>query len=266
MYRELILGPVRRIRRRRQMQQAAAGWSTDVAGWAQDQLGFAADAIQRDLLQASEKRLILNCTRQWGKSTVTAVKVVHRAYFEPGSLIVVISPSLRQSGEFVDKADEFLSKLGIKAKGDGHNAVSRVLPNGSRIVGLPGTEGTIRGYSAASLVVIDEASRVSDEQYKAVMPMLAVRDGGLWLMSTPRGKRGFFYRVWANDGEEWKKVIVPATECPRIRPEFLEWQKTEMGEDWFGQEYLCQFVDVEDTLFDRDVLTQAVRSDVRPLF
>jgi hypothetical protein len=49
----------------------------------------------------------------------------------------------------------------------------------------------VRKFSAASLMLIDEAARVSDEMYKAVRPMLAVGDGNLWLMSTPFGKGSF---------------------------------------------------------------------------
>jgi hypothetical protein len=52
-------------------------------------------------------------------------------------------------------------------------------------VGLPGTEATIRGFSAVSLLLVDEAARCSDELYLAIRPMLAVSDGTLWLMSTP---------------------------------------------------------------------------------
>ena len=47
------------------------------------------------------------------------------------------------------------------------------LANGSRIIALPGTEKTIRGYAAADLVVIDEAARVEDDLLTAVRPMLA---------------------------------------------------------------------------------------------
>jgi hypothetical protein len=66
-----------------------------------------------------------------------------------GELTVVVSPTARQSAEFVKKAKDFLPALGMKPRGDGNNRTSLVLPNGSRMVGLPGTEGTIRGYSAA---------------------------------------------------------------------------------------------------------------------
>jgi hypothetical protein len=90
-------------------------------------------------------------------------------------------------------------RLGIVPRGDGDNETSLLFPNGSRIVGLPGTEATVRGFSAVSLLLIDEAARVEDELYKMLRPMLAVGDGDLWLMSTPCGKRGFFYDVWAHE-------------------------------------------------------------------
>ena len=128
-------------------------------------------------------------------------------------------------------------------------------PNGSRIVGLPGTERTVRGFSAVSLLLVDEASRVEDDLYRAVRPMLAVGDGDLWLMSTPHGKRGFYYSEWAYGGEEWRRVKAPATECERIRPEFLEEERRTQGERWFRQEYMCEFTEEEDGVFrDEDVL------------
>jgi hypothetical protein len=209
--------------------------------------------------------VIVNCSRQWGKSTVTAVKAVHTAHSQPGSLTVVVSPSGRQSAEFVRKAGGFLRKLGIRPKGDGDNEISLALPKGSRIVGLPGTEGTVRGF-AATLLVIDEAARVSEEQYRAVTPMLAVQNGDLWLLSTPRGKRGFFWEVWSKGGPQWRKVSVPATVCARISEEFLAGERESMGERYFGQEYLCEFVDVENALFDREVVMEARDGEVRRLW
>ena len=68
-----------------------------------------------------------------------------------GSLTVVVSPSARQSGESLRKATGFVRQLGIRPKGDGDNELSLELPNGARIVGLLGTEATVRGFSAVSM-------------------------------------------------------------------------------------------------------------------
>jgi hypothetical protein len=144
------------------------------------------------------------------------------------SLVLVASPSAMQSNELVQKAKVMLGRLGMRTRGDGSGRVSAVLPNGSRIVGLPDMEDTIRGHSAVSLMLIDEAARLKDETYLAMRPMLAVGKGDLWLMSTPFGKRGFFHQAWEHGGDGWFRMSVPVTECPRIEKDFLEGS----GQQW----------------------------------
>jgi hypothetical protein len=238
----------------------------DAVQFARARLAFVPDSLQAKVLDGTIGRGLLNCTRQWGKSTVTAVKAVHRAYTDPGSLIVVLSPSSRQSAEFVRKAAGFVRKLGIKPRGDGDNETSLLLPNGSRIVGLPGVEATVRGFSAVGLLLIDEASRVPDELYKAVRPMLATGGGDLWLMSTPNGKRGFFYDAWTRGGPKWTRVRVPATQCARISPKFLEDERRAMGDRWFRQEYLCEFGEAEDGVFREESIERLKDGAVTPLY
>ena len=236
----------------------------DAAEFARRWLGFEPDTQQAEVLRSTSRQAILNCTRQWGKSTVGAAKAVHRAYTLAGCLVLVASPGERQSREFLRKAAGMLHTLGIPVRGDGDNAISLLLPNGSRIVGLPGTEGTVRGFSAVSMMLIDEASRVEDAMYKALRPMLAVSDGDLWLMSTPYGKRGFFYDVWAY-ATDWEKHSVKAVDCPRIRREFLERERGALGPAWFAQEYLCEFTESGSGVFDRDAVERALDHSVPAL-
>ncbi len=236
-----------------------------IAEW-EEWLGFEPDVMQGALLRQDARRLLLNCTRQWGKSTITAAKAVARAQERPGSLTLVVSPSARQSGEFLRKAAAIVRRMGIRPRGDGDNEISLLLPNGSRLVGLPGTEATVRGFSAVSLMLIDEAARVSDEMYKAVRPMLAVGDGDLWLMSTPFGKRGFFFEEWTKGGVLWERVAVPATQCARIMSSFLEEERRSLGDRWFRQEYLCEFLEADDVMFRRAMVERAFSTDIRPLF
>lgn len=238
----------------------------DPATFARERLGFEPDERQAAVLRSTAKRGILNCSRQWGKSTVAAAKAVHRAHTRAKSLVLVASPSERQSAAFLRKAAEMARTLGIAPRGDGDNETSLLFPNGSRIVGLPGTEATVRGFSAVSLLLIDEASRVEDSMYKALLPMLAVGNGDLWLMSTPCGKQGFFYEAWEYAGPEWEKVTVPATECPRISQKFLDEQLEQMGPAWFEQEFLCGFVENGMSVFGRDLVERALDDQVKPLF
>ena len=78
--------------------------ASDPVEFARERLGFEPDEAQAAVLRSGARRLVLNCTRQWGKSTLTAAKAVHRAWTEAGSTVLVTSPSERQSAELVRKA------------------------------------------------------------------------------------------------------------------------------------------------------------------
>jgi len=237
----------------------------DPVSFARSHLDFSPDSHQTRVLDSSIRRGILNCCRQWGKSTTTAVKAVHHAFTQSDSLTLVLSPSARQSAEFLRKVEKFIKKLDIQPRGDGDNEISLLLPNGSRIVGLPSAEDTIRGFSGVSLLLIDEASRVPDDLYRAVRPMLATSDGSLWLLSTPNGKQGFFHQEWLNLDTAWTKIAVPATECPRIPKKFLDEERTTLGDQWFRQEYLCEFTSAEGSLFSEEMLLACIDPDLEPL-
>jgi hypothetical protein len=62
------------------------------------------------------------------------------------------------------------------------------------------------------------------------------------------------------------RVRVPATECSRISSAFLEDERRTMGEAWFAQEYLCEFVEGNDALFRDADLEACLRTDVPALF
>jgi hypothetical protein len=237
----------------------------DVLSFVRSRLGFFPDLRQAEILESTASQGILNCSRQWGKSTVSVAKALHRAYSMPGCLVLVASPGERQSAEWMRKARGMAYGLGSALRGDGDNKISLVLPNGSRIVGLPGQDATVRGFSAVSMLLIDEASRVEESLYKALRPMLAVSDGDLWLMSTPYGRRGFFYEAWEHGGVDWFRVHGPATECPRISRAFLEKERGAMGALSFRQEYLGEFVDSGSSLFERGLVEAALDESVLPL-
>lgn len=222
------------------------------------------DPEQARLLKLDPRRCILNCTRQWGKSTITAAKAVHKALSEPKSLTVALSPSARQSAEFVLKARNFLQSIGISTKSDGHNEISILLPNRSRIIGLPSSQDKIRGFSAVSLLLIDEAARVEDTLYSTVRPMLAASDGQLWLMSTPAGRSGFFFREWSSPAQDWMRLSIPASDCPRIGKRFLDEERRSLSPHTFRQEYGCEFLDPEDAVFPSALLEEAF-TDAPPL-
>ncbi len=223
--------------------------------------GLYPDRWQRNVLRSVAPRVLINASRQSGKSTTVAALTLHTALYQPKSLSLVLSPGERQSKEFLRKAVGLYRALDRPVPSDAENKLELELSNGSRIVALPGNEGTIRGYSGVNLLVVDEASRVPDALYVAVRPMLAVSGGRLVALSTPFGTRGWWYEAWESKAD-WERTKITALECPRISAEFLEEERTTLGEWWYLQEYFCTFMDAQSAAFRSEDIARAFAEEI----
>lgn len=226
--------------------------------------GIQADPWQRDVLRSPSRQLLLCCSRQAGKSTVTAALATHTALYQPGSLVLLFGPGQRQAQELFRKVAGFYRIAGT-VDPEAESSQRLELPNGSRIVALPGNPETVRGYSAPALVVIDEAAFTDNELAFAVRPMLATSGGRFLALSTPFGRRGWFYDAWDGGGDDWQRVKVTAHDCPRITPAFLASERRNLPAHRFASEYECRFVDDETSVFPSDLVAQAVTHDVAPI-
>ena len=124
----------------------------------------------------------------------------------------------------------------------------------------------MRGFSAVSLLLVDEASRVSDELYLAIRPMLAVSDGDVvadehavrearvLLRDVGARRTGMGAGAGAGDGVQ-----------PDSGKAFLEEERATMGERWFRQEYLCEFDDTVSGVFARELVESAITDEIKPL-
>jgi hypothetical protein len=234
-----------------------------------EELGIVPDTWQEEFLRSSSDRVLLNCSRQSGKSTMSAVIALHRALYYPGSLVLCLAPALRQSQELFGKIAGFYRDLDRPVAPQGERKLSLELENGSRIITLPGSEKTIRGYSGVTLLLLDEASRVDDGLYYAIRPMLAVSGGSLVMLTTPYGKRGVFYEEWisgAGSSAGWERFEVPASQCPRIPKTFLREEEESLPPFIYRQEYCYSFEETEDQVFTTDMIDRAVTDEVQPLF
>lgn len=229
-------------------------------------MGLTPDHWQRVAFESTSRKLLFNCCRQSGKSTTAAVLAVHEAAYRPGALALMLAPSLRQSGELFRKCLQLLKGADLDLPPIiAESALRCELGNGSRIIALPGSEATTRGYSAATLVVIDEAARVDDALIAAVRPALATTNGRLIAMSTPAGRRGWFYLEWTS-GAGWERTSITADECPRISREFLEDERRSLGPHVFSAEYEGVFHDPDSSVFSTALIEAALTEDVAPLW
>jgi hypothetical protein len=228
--------------------------------------GLSPDPWQAELLRSASRQILLLCARQSGKSTTAAALALLTALLEAPALVLLLSPTLRQSGElFRDKVLRLYGALGRPVPVVQESALQMGLANGSRIIGLPGDEETIRGYSGVALLVVDEAARVADELYYGVRPMLAVSGGRLIALSTPWGRRGWFWEAYEKE-TDWHKFTVTADQSPRVA-EFMRQEIAKgMPQRYVDQEFRCVFNDPIDSVFRSADIEALVHPEMKPAF
>jgi hypothetical protein len=229
---------------------------------------------------------------------VSGIPLEMRKIFGPG-LSLILASSERQSKLDIEKVLEYLNQdpeIYINNQGADHV----VLGDSSKMTALPATEKTVRGHSSPIVIILDEAARIPDElYYGGVRPMLTENPlCVLVMLSTGWGKRGAFYETWNDpvEEEDWLRVevrapwdiargeLVPAMPeaeyralraregihafySPRHRnKKLLTAELKTVGERWFRQEYLCEFVDTLGGFFDMEAVRASFDPTVTPLF
>jgi hypothetical protein len=214
------------------------------------------DDWQVSTLTSQHPRKILCCGRQTGKSTVGAVLAVHKVLTRPGSTVLVVAPGERQAKLLFSKAARLYRQAGYPLPAHSERRTGLELSNGSVIEALPAVERTTRGYSV-DLLVVDEAAAVPDMDYHGILPALIATQGEQVLLSTPRGKRGFFHELW-HSGDDWQRVMVRSDEVGRIREEDLEVFRQTMPEAFYRQELECAWLDTQGGLFSYEDIESAL--------
>jgi hypothetical protein len=173
---------------------------------------------------------------------------------------IIVSPSLKQSTEICTRARSGLRRLGVTLAQDSTSMLR--LPNGSRILSLPGTARSVRGWTAA-LLILDEAAFIEHETFVAARALVAT-GGRIVVQSTPADESGDFYELVTADDPEWARYTVRSDEVPTIGAAFLEAERRALGPDAYSTEYQCQFGKAGATLFTAERIADLILPEETP--
>jgi hypothetical protein len=213
-------------------------YAIDPALWVKRTIGAVPTDWQVEFLRAPRgASLAVLTARQIGKTTVAAWAIAHFMVYHPGSLSVVACPAQRQSAYAIRLVKETLLNLGLKLKVD--NVYVLELENGSRVMGLPGSDDSIRGLTVDGWIIADEAARITEDLMAALRPMRARRPHArLALLSTAWSRTDPFWTAWADEEGSWIKLRATADAPGLFDPAFLEQERRGLGEVRFNREYL----------------------------
>ncbi len=248
--------------------------------------GMTPDSWQHRLLSFLHKdrfRLLVNVSRQLGKTTAAAALALATGLLFPKSDIVVIARTQRQASEFVRRVKDFrislqypvrstpwaprpaseldpqiLADLHAEEQWAGHAIRDAVtmeeLSNRSRIIALPGKSvGAVMGFSA-KLLIVDEASWFPDSSY-VDLPGFLIRTGGSMLCLSYGGFRNgsWWDRAW-HQQTYWQRVRQTIVGCPHIPADVLAQERQRLSPMDYARNYECAFTSEAGAYFDpRDV-------------
>jgi Terminase large subunit, T4likevirus-type, N-terminal len=208
------------------------------------------DPWQRDVLEAKDPFVVVLASRQIGKST--AIACLAWAAFCDGKQVLLAAPSERQSKELLRRVHEFRladpnAPIIIRS-----NLTELEGANGGRIVCVPATDQA-RGFTV-ELLILDEAAFLPDDAIAALLPMRTA-DGRVLMISTPRGRGGFFFDTW--ESGKVRRIFARSVDTPRLANK-VEFDRTYMSSIRFAQEHECRFLGGGMPLISADVLDASV--------
>jgi hypothetical protein len=230
-------------------------------------LKFTPTPYQKELLEDDSKRIYVCWSRQSGKSTTLAARMIHRCQKFPGTLRLIVAPGLRQSMIMMDKIQDFLYAM---PKSIRHELIAKIqrttirFKNGSKIVALPNSPNQLRGYSASE-VLTDEAAFFRDDElvfFSVLYPMLQKNDGILIASSTPWGKDTVFYKfsqnpVFKKHHTTWHEVV----KAGLAKESFIDEMRRQLPSERFRREFEAEFTEDETAYLSQDLITRCIDPD-----
>lgn len=208
-------------------------------------LGFEMDLWQKDYMLSAPAmaRIAIAASRQSGKSTVTAIFAAWCLLFLPGFTCLVASRSLRQASYYLDKVREIVLSVVPKSAMRQLNRLSMELPNGSTIISIPCAQPDAgRGFSP-HLILLDEAAFAPEALFTAITPSVAATHGAIHMISSPNGRQGRFFDAFEGEAVSvWHSQRVTWEDCPRMTQEQMDIEKIAMGELYWRQEFMAEFI------------------------
>ena len=210
------------------------------------------DPWQKETLKKKKKNLCIVSGRQCGKSTVVSILAAKTALENPNEFILIGSGVIDQAEHLFRKIKDYMfakHKDKIEGKVTMH---FMQLKNGSKIFCVPigDTGDSMRGYTA-TMIIIDEAALVPDRAWDAIEPVISATKGRVILLSTPKFKKGFFYKA-SLDKTNYIVKTISARSCPRHTKDFLDRKQSEKSAVVFAQEYLGEFADDYNRKFSEE--------------
>lgn len=204
---------------------------------------------QSEVVSDSHDYRVVNCGRQWGKTTLSVYEMIACAVAKGGREIAYFATTYDQA-----------RNIAWRILKDASRAAWTKEPNESRLeLFIKATDGgesriTLRGFENVEtargqqfdLLVIDEVAQMRNWQYawQAILePTLAFRQGKALFISTPTGFNHFkeMFDLGQTPNATWKSWRFRSSDNPHLPKERIDRAREQNTPDYFAQEYEADF-------------------------
>lgn len=164
-----------------------------------------------------------------------------------------ISPTYSQGRKVYKELVELLTPTGLLKKANSTTLTIETITGSTFQAFSMDSPNSIRGYTVSGILCLDEASFFPDELpdgsepwSSIIMPITKARSPKVLLISTPKGKRGFYYDMYLkalSNEKGYKQVTATIYEDSLISDEEIEQIKKSVSPIGFAEEFECQFLD-----------------------
>lgn len=237
---------------------------------AEDRYGNGLFDYQKDLfwrMEKNEYNIVLK-SRQLGISDFISGYGLDKAI--QGEVSIIVSPSLRQSGNIIYYADKWLNKYkeyfyGLDNYITSQNRSEITFKSGGSLISLPNSESTSRGI-AADNIIFDEFAfflHGSDEKiWESLLPSITTKKKKrVIIISTANGEGNLFYHMYKDKRRfpDFKRVFYHWTERAGIDVKTI---KRNMDEYSWLQEYEGQFIGDIGSYFPYGQLRECINTEL----
>lgn len=213
---------------------------------------------QVPVMQATERFMVLNCGRRWGKTKVGVARCM-RVVRQPDKMVWWVAPTYKVVKRGYREALRQLPKGMLthdpppETYFDAGRSVVWRFKNGTRFEFYSAERpGGMLG-EGVDFAVLDEAATMPPTIWSQIVrPTLIDRQGSAMMISTPRGQN-WFWRAWMKgqsaDSPEWASWTFTTYDNPTLPPGEVDQMKADLDRLTFEQEGLAKFLAAGSSVF-----------------
>ncbi len=208
----------------------------------------------RHIPEKRNRLIHINKSRQIGVTElvlrVLAFHCFHK--YKGGKIMIIAGTREDTAAKIMARFKQLFKNISWTVVEDTHKLILR-LANGTVVEALPSNSDAIRGDTKIRAVFVDEAAhfKLKDDSVvmDAIRPIIFTNKSDLFLVSTPNGRRGFFYDISREENEYLKLYFDYKMAINWIYTQEDIDRELQRKEIDVEQEYMCQFTTTRHSYF-----------------